>query len=149
MEVSIVIATLNEEKHIGECLENVKFADDIIIMDSYSNDKTIDIAKKYTNKIYQVDKIGTGKIKNMGIEKAKNKWVINLDADERIPETLREEIEKVTFENLCLNFLYLTTRHKSMQARTRPSPPNLPAEYRKRQFLDGCRQIALVIRLIG
>ncbi|MEE9322959.1 MAG: glycosyltransferase family 2 protein [Candidatus Aenigmarchaeota archaeon] len=95
MKISIVIITLNEEKHIGKCLENVKWADDIIIMDSYSGDRTVEIAKKYTDRIYQVGKVGTGKIKNLGIEKAKNLWVINLDADERIPDNLRKEIGEV------------------------------------------------------
>lgn len=92
MKLSVVVITLNEEKHIEDCLENVKFADDIVVIDSYSKDRTIEIAKKYTDNIHQVDRIGTGKIKNIGVEKAKNEWILNLDADERIPENLRREI---------------------------------------------------------
>lgn len=95
MKISIVIVTLNEEKHVGACLENVKWADEIIVIDSYSKDKTVEIAKEYTDKIYQADKIGTGKLKNIGIDKSKNDWIINLDADERIPDELRKEIETV------------------------------------------------------
>lgn len=94
MKLSVVIVTLNEEKHIKGCLENVKWADDVIIIDSYSKDRTVEIARKYVKKIYQVGKIGTGKIKNIGIEKARNEWVFNLDADERIPDNLRKEIGK-------------------------------------------------------
>ena len=93
--LSVVVITLNEEGHIGECLESVKWADDIIVIDSFSKDMTRDIARKYTDKILTAEKIGTGKIKNMGIDKARNLWVLNLDADERITDELRKEIEDI------------------------------------------------------
>lgn len=95
MNLSVVIITFNEEKNIGECLENVKWANETIVVDSFSTDKTIEIAKKHTKNVFQVGRIGTGKIKNMGIDKAKNLWVLNLDADERIPDNLKKELEDV------------------------------------------------------
>jgi glycosyltransferase involved in cell wall biosynthesis len=95
VRLSVVIVTLNEEKHIRECLENVKWADDIVIVDSFSTDKTREIAKKYTKKVFKVPQIGTGKIKNIGIDKAKNLWILNIDADERVTDELRKEIEYV------------------------------------------------------
>ncbi len=102
MNLSVVIITLNEEKHIKGCLENVrKFADDIVVVDSYSEDKTVEIAKKYTKKVYRIGKIGTGKIKNFGVEKAKNLWVLNLDADERVPDALMKEMEEVLKDPKC------------------------------------------------
>ncbi|MEM5871812.1 MAG: glycosyltransferase family 2 protein [Candidatus Aenigmatarchaeota archaeon] len=95
LPLSVVIITLNEEKHIRECLESVKFADEIIIVDSFSKDKTINIAKKFGCKIYKRKFDGFGQLKNYGIEKAKNLWILNIDADERVTNELREEIENV------------------------------------------------------
>ncbi|MBA7630470.1 hypothetical protein ES703_37992 [subsurface metagenome] len=51
--LSVVIITLNEETNIRDCLESVKWADEIIVVDSYSQDKTIEIAKEYTSKVHQ------------------------------------------------------------------------------------------------
>jgi len=95
MKLSVVIITFNEEKRIGECLESVKWADDIVIIDSFSTDKTVEIAKKYTKNIYQIGRIGFGKTKNMGVDKAKNLWILNIDADECMPEKLGNEIKDV------------------------------------------------------
>lgn len=93
--LSIVIVTKNEEKNIRECLESVKWADEIILIDHYSTDKTIEIAKDYTSKIYTCAG-GPFKLveynKNYGMEKATKDWILNIDADERISSALKEEI---------------------------------------------------------
>lgn len=93
MKSSVIIITKNEEKMIKDCLESVKWADEIIIVDSGSKDKTLEIARKYTNKIYTYKKGSFSDWRNFGLEKAKGEWVLYIDADERITPALRTEIK--------------------------------------------------------
>lgn len=98
--LSIIILTKNEESRIKACLESAKWADEIIICDSGSTDKTLEIAKKYTDKIFNFDDSDFASIRNKGLENSKGDWVLYLDADERILEPVRKEIEVlVTFSN--------------------------------------------------
>lgn len=92
--LSVVLATFNEEKNLASCLDSVKdIADEIIIVDGTSTDKTIEIAKKYGAKI----KITTNKPnfhinKQMAIDMATKDWILQLDADEHISPELKDEI---------------------------------------------------------
>ncbi len=84
--LSIVINTFNEEDNIKGCLESISWADEIIIVDAYSNDQTIKIARDFTNNIHYLKSTGYVETsRNFGISKAKGKWVFILDADERMP----------------------------------------------------------------
>ena len=58
--VSVVVMTLNEERHIQACLESVRWADEIVVVDSCSSDRTVEIARRHTDKIYQVSLTGPG-----------------------------------------------------------------------------------------
>lgn len=94
--LSVVIITYNEEKNIRDCLECVKWADEIIIVDGFSSDKTIAICQEYTDKIYQKENVSNLNInKSYGFEKARGKWIIHLDADERVSVDLAKEIREV------------------------------------------------------
>lgn len=94
--LSVVIITKNEENNIRECLESVLWADEIIILDSGSEDNTVAISKEYTDKIFiNADWKGFGHQKNLALQQATKDWVLSLDADERITPALRIEIEKV------------------------------------------------------
>jgi glycosyltransferase involved in cell wall biosynthesis len=99
--VSIVISAYNEEKKIKECLESVKWADEIIFLDNSSTDKTAQIAKQYTKKIFtqKNDPLSIDLQKNLGIEKATGDWILVLDADERVTPQLAEEIKRVCTPN--------------------------------------------------
>lgn len=90
--VSVTIITKNEEKNISETLESVKNFEEIIIVDSFSTDRTIEICKKYTEKIYQNEWKGFATQKQYAIDKAILPWVLVLDADERVTEALKKEI---------------------------------------------------------
>jgi len=90
--LSVVIITLNEEAKIRDCLESVKWADEIIVVDSYSRDTTAEVAGEYTSKIHQREFTGFGEQKNYALSKAKGDWVLSIDADERVTAELREEI---------------------------------------------------------
>jgi glycosyltransferase involved in cell wall biosynthesis len=96
ISVSIVVLTYNEEKNIDECLKDICYwADEIFIVDSYSTDRTLDIAKKYTNKIYQHPFKNFAQQRNWAQDNLpiKNEWVLHLDADERISPELTLELK--------------------------------------------------------
>ena len=91
-KLSVIVITYNEEKNIRECLESLTWADETIIVDSNSNDKTIELASFYTGKIYRLQNHTYAQKRNLGIEKASGEWILWVDADERISTELKEEI---------------------------------------------------------
>ena len=93
-DLSVVILTKNEEACIAECLESVKWANEIIVVDDESADKTVEIAKKYTNRILHRKMDIEGKHRNWGYAQAANLWVLSLDADELVTPELKIEIEE-------------------------------------------------------
>lgn len=96
MKISAILATYNEEKNIKDCLESIKWVDEIIIVDGKSQDKTVQIAKKYTKKIFLRDNnpLMFHINKQKAIEKATSDWILYMDADERVDEDLKKEILK-------------------------------------------------------
>ena len=94
-QLSAVIITYNEEKKLGDCLDSVKFADEIIIVDAHSSDRTKEIANRDKVKFYlrQFDNFSAQK--NYGISQAKGKWILLLDADEQVAPSLKSEIKDV------------------------------------------------------
>ncbi len=90
--LSVTVITLNEEKNLRACLESVAFADEIIVVDSGSEDQTLSIAREFTDKIYQEPWQGFARQKNLAQEKARGPWILNVDADERVTPGLKEEI---------------------------------------------------------
>ncbi len=92
-KLSVAIATYNEEKNIKDCLESVKFADEVIVVDGKSQDKTAEIAKKFGARVFSVENQPLMK-KNMNLafEKCTGSWILSLDADERVSEELQREI---------------------------------------------------------
>lgn len=93
--VSIVVIAKNEERRLPECLESVAWAREIIVVDDMSTDRTVEIAGRFTDKIYQRAMDIEGRHRNFAYEKATENWVLSLDADERVTPELAEEIRKV------------------------------------------------------
>src|ERR1035437_8794928 len=95
--LSVAIATLNEEENLDACLESVKgLADEIVIVDGTSNDKTVEIAKNYGAKVLVKDNPQMFHInKQKAIDMTTCDWVLQLDADERVSPQLAAEIKKV------------------------------------------------------
>lgn len=91
--LSVVVITKNEENRIKACLESVKWADEIIIVDNGSKDDTLKIARQYTNKIIQADLRDFASLRNLAMKETKGEWVLYVDADERILEPLKKELE--------------------------------------------------------
>jgi glycosyltransferase involved in cell wall biosynthesis len=93
--LTVLTLTLNEERNIGECLSSVRWADEIIVIDSGSTDRTVEIAREYTDSILTIEWNGYGAARNLGIERARGDWILWLDADERVTEDLAEEIKAI------------------------------------------------------
>ncbi|MFH1832981.1 MAG: glycosyltransferase family 2 protein [Candidatus Levyibacteriota bacterium] len=94
-KISVVLAVLNEEKNLSTCLDSVKdFADEIVIVDGSSTDKTVEIAKKYGARIEITANLQNFHInKQKAIDMANGEWVLQLDADERVTPSLCDEIK--------------------------------------------------------
>ena len=92
-QISACIITFNEEENIRDCLESVKWVEEIVVVDSMSKDRTVEVSREYTDKIFQIEWQGHVKQKNSALNYATNEWVLCLDADERVSPELKEEIE--------------------------------------------------------
>lgn len=90
--ISVSIITKNEEKNIEACLQSVQWADEIIVVDSGSTDRTLEICESYHCQIIETPWLGFGKTKQIGVNAASHNWVLSLDADERVSDELREHI---------------------------------------------------------
>jgi glycosyltransferase involved in cell wall biosynthesis len=96
MKLSVVIIALNEEDRIEDALKSCSgIADEIVVVDSYSTDRTVEIARQYGAKIYKNKFTDYGSQKNFALEKAENQWILNLDADERVSDILEKELLKL------------------------------------------------------
>ncbi|MBU1626942.1 glycosyltransferase family 2 protein [bacterium] len=91
-KLSVIVPTFNEEHNIRDCLESVKWADEIFVVDSFSKDKTLEIASEYTNRIIKHEYVNSANQKNWAIPQATFEWVMIVDSDERVTQDLKEEI---------------------------------------------------------
>jgi glycosyltransferase involved in cell wall biosynthesis len=93
--LSVIVITKNEAELIGQCLESVKWADEIVVVDSGSQDATVDICRRYTDKVVVTDWPGFGPQKNRALDLATGDWVLSIDADEEVSPELAQEIQRV------------------------------------------------------
>jgi len=91
-DITAIIPTLNEERNINEAIDSVSFADEIIIIDSFSTDQTVEIARSKKIRLFQRKFDDFSSQKNYAIQQANNNWIYVLDADERINSELQKEI---------------------------------------------------------
>lgn len=108
--LSVIIIVKDAAKDIQRCLESVKWAEEIIILDSGSQDSTLEICRQYTQNIFSTDWPGFGIQKNRALDKAQGKWVLSLDADEALSLDLIEEIKQIIFDPAIHNDAYLIKR---------------------------------------
>lgn len=95
MKISAVIITFNEEKNIAEAIRSVEFADEIIVVDSESTDRTQEIAEALGARVIVNSWPGFAKQKQFAADQASHDWILSLDADERVSEPLCDEIVKI------------------------------------------------------
>jgi glycosyltransferase involved in cell wall biosynthesis len=99
--ISVVIITYNEEENIERCLVSIKsIADEIILVDSFSTDRTKEIANNFGANFYSRGWEGYSSAKNFGNEKATSEWILSLDADEALDETLKESLKEFKLMNV-------------------------------------------------
>lgn len=92
----MVILAKNEEKNIEDCLESCKFANEIILVDDGSSDRTVELAKKFNAKIFERSLNGDwGSQQSFGIKQTSQPWLLLLDCDERITPSLYQSIKDV------------------------------------------------------
>ena len=94
-QVSVIVIALNQEDNIVPCLETVRWADDLVIVDSGSEDRTLELARGFTDRIFTIDWPGFGAAKNYALQQARGDWVFSLDTDERVSKDLQDEILSV------------------------------------------------------
>ncbi len=95
-KISACIISFNEEDKIEDCLKSLQgVADEIVIVDSLSTDRTKELATKYTDKIYDQEFLGHVEQKNLAVSKASHDWILSLDCDERLTPELRSSILKI------------------------------------------------------
>lgn len=94
-KISVIVITKNEEKNISDCLKSAEWADEIIVIDSESSDRTVEIAREFTDKVFIRKWEGYVAQKRYALSLTKNDWVLSLDADERITPELKDEIFKL------------------------------------------------------
>jgi len=111
LPVSGCVITYNEQDNVGECLESLSFCDEIIVVDSFSTDRTLEISREYTSHIYENKYEGNIAQKNFALGKVKNEWVLSLDADERVSPELRTEIFTESAKGLNERSGYFVKRH--------------------------------------
>lgn len=97
--LSVIIITLNEERHIAACLESVAWAGEIVVVDSQSQDATAAIARQYTDRLFIEKFRGYSGQKNFALDQAHGEWILWLDADERVTPALAAEIRRTIAAN--------------------------------------------------
>ena len=109
--ISVVVLTKNEESRIASCLDSVRWADEIIVVDDCSSDKTLEVVGKYTDKVFVRKMDIEGVHRNWAYARAKNKWVLSLDADEVVTPELKNEIMQVLPVNCEYNGFTIPRRN--------------------------------------
>lgn len=94
-KVSVIVITRNEERNIERCLKSVAWADEIIVVDSFSTDRTIELAEKYTPEVIHHEYDGDIPQRERGFAIATGEWLLYIDADEQVSDELKEEIRRV------------------------------------------------------
>lgn len=92
--LSVIVITFNEEQNIEDCLDSIRWADELIVVDSFSQDRTVELARRYTDKVYQREWMGYARAKDYALSKATGDWVLWLDADERVTPGLAAELRE-------------------------------------------------------
>lgn len=108
--VSAIVITYNEAANIAVCLESLKWCSQIIVVDSNSTDNTVNIAKQYTDYVFEVSDLPYGEKRNVGIDKAEYEWILWIDADERISPELEKEIKALIEKKSDADEAYLINR---------------------------------------
>lgn len=109
-KISAIIIVKNAESLIADCIDSVSFCDEVIVIDDGSTDRTADIAKHMGAKVFTLIARSFAERRNYGLKKAKGKWVLYIDADERISSELKEHILTIIEKEKSSNVAYRLQR---------------------------------------
>lgn len=99
-KLSVILIARDEEQNIEDCLQSVNWADEIVVViDSRSQDRTSELAQKFTDKVYKIEWRGYSNTKSFAVDKADGEWIFWIDADERVTPELREDIQEAISKN--------------------------------------------------
>ena len=104
--LSVIVITKNEERNIEDCLDSVRWANEIVVVDGGSEDRTLEIARRFTNKVFVKPWEGYGASKNFALEQCTGTWVLWLDADERVTNELGNEIQTIASQQTTPSSVY-------------------------------------------
>jgi len=107
IRLSVIITTFNEEINVADCIRSVLWADEILLVDSFSTDRTVEIAREFPVTILQREYFGSAAQKNWAIDRVRHDWVLIVDADERVPEELAREILTLLAAQPSANGFYI------------------------------------------
>ncbi|TSC88568.1 MAG: Glycosyl transferase family protein [Microgenomates group bacterium Gr01-1014_7] len=111
-KISVIINTRNEEKNIAKAINSVKWADEIIVCDMYSDDKTAEIAKDLGAKVIFHKRVNYVELaRNFAISKAKNDWILVLDPDEQIDEDLAKRLQALVNKSSSFDFVEIPRKN--------------------------------------
>ncbi len=109
-KLSVALITLNEEKNIEKCLKSISMADEIIVVDGGSTDKTVEICKQYTDKVFVQTFTDFSSQKRIALDKCRNEWVLSIDSDEVIRTELAIEIKELLKSETLYDGYYIARR---------------------------------------
>jgi glycosyltransferase involved in cell wall biosynthesis len=111
LPVSVIVTTYNEEVNIGGCIASALWADEVLVVDSFSKDRTVQIASAFPVSVLQREYFGSAAQKNWSLDRVQHDWVLILDADERVPEALAREILQLLADGPQAAGYYLRRRN--------------------------------------
>lgn len=97
--LSVILITKNEERNIAACLDSVAWAEEIILVDAESDDRTVELARGYTGRVFVEPWRGYAEAKSSALSRASREWVLWIDADERVTPELAQEIREIVSRN--------------------------------------------------
>lgn len=139
MKLSVLVLVKNEEEMIEGALSQLGFADEIVILDQNSNDNTISIAKKFTDKIYTSKSENFSSNRNMLAQKAKGDWILYLDADERLSREGKSEILEIISNNKNFTAYYFPRENYILGKRVKHGgfyPDYVPRLFKKKSLIS-------------
>ncbi len=105
--ISVFVISRNEENNIEDCLKSVKWCDEIVLVDAFSTDNTVNKARNFTDRIFLREWDGFSEQKTYALEKTCSEWVLSLDADERVTPELKDEILNVLEDVNSVNGFFI------------------------------------------
>jgi glycosyltransferase involved in cell wall biosynthesis len=109
-KLSVTIIAGAEEENIRECLESVRWADEIIVVNNFTEDRTVEIAHEYTPRVFRRKWEGFVSQKSYALEQATHEWVLSIDADERVSPELHSEISTIVKSDTPFNGFQIPRR---------------------------------------